>query len=332
MRGSWIFLAAALACAVVTGGCGRATATTEVGTDGVWKRTVAFHGPAPASSPGAAGPGQARMSMSAGPKLEDIIFMPSAAPWTIKKERKENDFIHTATRTLRANETVRQDVVVRGKIKGNPGRVLVNEVTVCEVSPGRIEYREVLHWQGDAPDDRIGAQGEMITAIRNALPTNLVAAANAQDIAQILQRELWGMLFGPGDALISQMLLHPEMAERKIRRRAGIVVEKALAEKFGDTMTAAQRQATARSLVTAMINASDITGKAKTMTDKAPQEEGGSDGSLIPLTFVVKLPGKVVATNGEVDEISGEVYWTLYSEAAAIGDVVLTAVCEVEKR
>jgi hypothetical protein len=43
----------------------------------------------------------------------------------------------------------------------------------------------------------------------------------------------------------------------------------------------------------------------------------------------VKAPGRVVSSNGEVDELTGEVFWGLFSEAAAFKDVVLTAVVEV---
>ena len=41
--------------------------------------------------------------------------------------------------------------------------------------------------------------------------------------------------------------------------------------------------------------------------------------------------GKVIATNGEYDEYTGEVVWPLYSAAAGFEDVVLTATCEVGK-
>jgi hypothetical protein len=36
----------------------------------------------------------------------------------------------------------------------------------------------------------------------------------------------------------------------------------------------------------------------------------------------------VVSSNGEVDDLTGEVFWGLFSEAAGFKDVVLTAVVE----
>ena len=45
--------------------------------------------------------------------------------------------------------------------------------------------------------------------------------------------------------------------------------------------------------------------------------------------FIVKTPGRVVSSNGELDDLTGEVFWALYDDAATFKDVVLTAVVEV---
>jgi hypothetical protein len=54
-----------------------------------------------------------------------------------------------------------------------------------------------------------------------------------------------------------------------------------------------------------------------------------SGGGLTPLMFIVKTPGRVVSSNGETDEFTGEVYWALFPEAASLKDVTLTAVVEL---
>jgi hypothetical protein len=46
--------------------------------------------------------------------------------------------------------------------------------------------------------------------------------------------------------------------------------------------------------------------------------------------FILKTPGRIVSSNGEVDELTGEVFWALFDAAAALQDVVLTAVVEVQ--
>ncbi len=48
--------------------------------------------------------------------------------------------------------------------------------------------------------------------------------------------------------------------------------------------------------------------------------------------FIVKMPGRVVSSNGEVDDLSGEVYWALFPEAASLKNLVLTATCELAQK
>jgi len=239
-----------------------------------------------------------------------------------------------AKRAAAPGETLRQDVVVRGKIKGSPGRLLVNEVTVRPAGPGRVEYREVLHWQGEVPKEITAPQPEMLKALRDTLPPALTTdEAVLRDVALLTQRELYRMLFGPGDLILGYILLHPDLAERRIQQRLGGALLKALEAKFGDRMTLAERRGAARKILTAALAASEVSSKAKSGPEMAAAGGpggGDKDGNApVALTFAVKAPGKVIETNGEYDELSGEIFWTLYPEAAAAGDVVLSAVCEV---
>jgi hypothetical protein len=45
--------------------------------------------------------------------------------------------------------------------------------------------------------------------------------------------------------------------------------------------------------------------------------------------FILKSPGRVVSTNGEVDEFSGDIFLAFFEEAAAFKNLELTAVVEV---
>jgi hypothetical protein len=49
----------------------------------------------------------------------------------------------------------------------------------------------------------------------------------------------------------------------------------------------------------------------------------------VPLSLTVSLPGTILDTNGEIDEVNGEVSWDFYSGAAMIEDLVLTAISGV---
>ncbi|MEP6756738.1 MAG: hypothetical protein ABJA67_14630, partial [Chthonomonadales bacterium] len=51
----------------------------------------------------------------------------------------------------------------------------------------------------------------------------------------------------------------------------------------------------------------------------------------IPLMLTVKLPGKIVSTNGDMDPSSDEIYWATFAVAASFEDITLTAVCDVSK-
>jgi hypothetical protein len=67
-----------------------------------------------------------------------------------------------------------------------------------------------------------------------------------------------------------------------------------------------------------------------TSPDPAAAASAKNDtGGLTPLMFIVKTPGRIVSSNGEIDELSGEAFWALFDPAAAVQDVVMTAVIEI---
>ena len=57
---------------------------------------------------------------------------------------------------------------------------------------------------------------------------------------------------------------------------------------------------------------------------RQPNEAGdllkpiGSEGTTwVALEFAARLPGRIISTNGEYDEVTQKVFWDLYSEAPA---------------
>jgi hypothetical protein len=44
------------------------------------------------------------------------------------------------------------------------------------------------------------------------------------------------------------------------------------------------------------------------------------------------MPGRMVSHNGTLDDLTGEVYWALFPEAAVLKEITLTAVCEVVEK
>src|SRR5205823_1049612 len=111
-------------------------------------------------------------------------------------------------------------------------------------------------------------------------------------------------------------------------------------DSFGVRMSREQRHQTAIRLARQIAtDTSAESGKSEKMGGTAGKTPGTdqmteSFGGMTPaaITLVVKMPGRVVETNGIVDDLTGEVYWTLYPQAALERDVTLRAVFESKPR
>ena len=100
---------------------------------------------------------------------------------------------------------------------------------------------------------------------------------------------------------------------------------RALEQQFGDKMQPAERREVARRLIEAA-----LTSPKLSTPDPAASASPGNSSGLTPLMFIVKPLGRIVSTNGETDDLTGEVFWAFFEEAAAFKDLVLTAVVEVK--
>lgn len=317
-RFSLCLLGGVTAAALLTG-CARSSVTSTVKPDGSWTRKVVYHG-APDDN------GQP----SIGIKLDEAFTLPGGAEWKIKREKTDSEAILTAERTMKPGETLKKDItLLAGKDKKDV--VLVNEVSVKQIAPGRFEYRETLHWTGQKPKEMQTIPPDMLAQVKSALPPALATDANARELMPILVHEIWRVIFGPNEPLLSQMMLHPDLAEHTLSRRGGQAISHALEVKFGDKMTPEARLATTRKIVAALAATTSTMMNSKTNPQAPGGDKPDDQGGFTALTFAVKLPGKIVSTNGETDAINGEVYWALYAQSAALDDVVMTAVCDTNK-
>lgn len=292
-------------------GCARARVTTEIKGGGAWTRTVALTGQEKKEG-----------QMDMGGAIEDAFIVPAGDGWKSRTEKKETDMTTTFERTFAVGAPLKGDL----SIKGDGGKAdLVNEVTVTRVAPKRFEYRETLRWTGEAPKGMNLKEGDL-AELKAVLPKDLATDENARGMAEKMAGLLMPMMFGPNDPLLAIGLLHPDLAERRASQRVGSLMVKALEQQFGDKMTPAQR----REATMKMIETSFSGAKPKQPDPSAgpPSSKGG--GGLTPLMFILKTPGKVISSNGEVDGFTGEVYWALFPPGAALKPVVMTAVVEVE--
>ena len=93
---------------------------------------------------------------------------------------------------------------------------------------------------------------------------------------------------------------------------------------MGDKLSMQERRACVRKIIENITNG--LTQKTNAGADptKAGAKPDFGDAALTALTFSVKLPGKIVSTNGERDDFNREVYWSVYPQAAVLGDVEMT--------
>jgi Uncharacterized conserved protein len=326
-------------------GCARVGALTEVRPDGSLTRTVTLRGPAPAPEGG----------MSLGPKMTDLVDAPGGGAWKVTRATEEMDLVITATREVSGTDAGAgwSDIVVRGEAKKEaqepdapasadsappaPGPVRVtNRVSVRLIAPGRLEYREVFAWQGKRPDGPGAPDAEMNAVFLKGLPPALARdPAVVKALQRSITREMVKVVFGPGEPIMPLLLFHPEYAEYRLRRRLTGAVRAALAESAAGKLTDAERLAAEKQLTEALtrsISARSRAAQANPASPPAADEKKEEDGGPPVALFVrVKMPGKVISTNGEYDEDTGEVIWPLFAEAAGFEDIVLTAVCEVAK-
>lgn len=298
-------LACGVLCLALLSGCSSSRITTEIRPDGSWVRTDVFTGPA------------TKEAGQMGSTLDDVFAVPAGPSWKASEEKKGDNRILTALRTLAAGEVLSGDVSLKG---GKPGELkMINEVRVTRAGPHRFEYRETLHWKTERPD-LITVKPEDIAAIKAALPPALATGENARALANKASDLMIPVMFGPGDPLLAMGLIHPDLAERRARQRLGALMLTALQQQFGDKLGVEERREIARKLI-----ANTLPQRPSTPDPSA----SSSKDSLTPLMFVMRMPGRVVSSNGELDDLSGEVYWALFPEAASIQDVVLAAICEI---
>lgn len=311
------------ACLLALCGCARSLVKTTVNADGSWSRALKFTAAR-----------HDKPDMSAGPSVQDAFALPKDGAWKTRWEKDKDNVTYFADVTLRPGEKQRQDVVVKSK-KGLP--VLVNEATVRETTPGTWEYRETLHWKG-TPDQSIRLDDpETLGQLKTSLPPGMATDANAREIANALTPAVWQALWGPPEPLVSQLILHPDLAENLLELRLGKSLDETLQTKFGGKLTPAQRLDVERNLFTtfaATIKAHGQPDGGDAAPPDDPAKEKGKEKDEVQaaaLTFVVKVPGKVLSTNGEVNPITQEVFWGLYPEAAQNGDIALTATYQLPK-
>ncbi len=256
------------------------------------------------------------------PALEDTFVVPAGSGWKSTDEAKDNNRTLTLERSLPAGGALQGDLSIKSS---EPGKLrLVNQVTVQAAGPHRLEYRETLHRTGPLNKLLDNIHPEDLARLKTHLPPSLATDANARALVDKAEELGVPVLFGPGDPLLALGILHPDLALYRANQRMGLVIMQALEQQFGDKMQPAERHEVARQLIQETLSTAKVSQPDPTAAAPTPTNNSG----LTPLMFIVKPPGKVVSTNGEIDEFTGEIFWAMFEEAASYKDVVMTAVME----
>jgi hypothetical protein len=307
-------LAVSLAAALLAG-CADANVTTIVKADGAWARTLEFR--TDAQSPtGEKG------------NLGKIFDLPKGEGWKSAETVQGKKMVFSAEQTGKAGDARIADLVVKTK-KG--AVALSNEATIREISPGRFEYREVLRWKLQKPKDYLTPDPGQIAVVKAALPADLADDAKVVELLQAAQRGMYRRLLGPGDPLVAQLLLHPRLGVRRLKKDLQENLSATMKDMFGDKIGEAQRAEIARKIV-AVLDVENVQEKAQPKPPGAPAEGGAEaakdEAEFVPLAFTLKVPGKIISANGEIDRAAGEIFWAFYAQSAELEDVVLTATFE----
>lgn len=307
-------------------GCARGVAVTTVNPNGSWTRKITFHGVKPDKNGG-----------KMGQKIEDAFVLPTGAEWKITRHDENDESSVVLERVLMPGQTLNGDITIKSGKKG-AAPVMVNTVRVQQTALGVFRYTETLHWKGE-PVKELTPDADAIAVVKKSLPALLATDVNAREVATRAARVFWRVLFGPGDPLLAELsaaVMQPEMMERKILRRTASDMDRILADKFGAQMNGEQRLTVTRRIVAASLNTVSTKSKSNA-PGSPPQDQNGKDQNgneqynAVALTLSVKMPGHITQTNGERDDLNGDVYWSLYPQAAATGDVSLSATCDTNK-
>lgn len=278
---------------MVLSGCVNTTSATVLGEGGAWTKTVRL-----------ALANQANMAGEEAPDLTSMVDL-AGEGWTVSVEEKEDETVLTATRSFAAGEEA------TFTLKGPGGPVAESRGSV---SGG--DFREVWTYKGPSEEMELTKASEELGGwLAEAAPE--LSAEKRGEVAGLVVRDAWRIMFGPTDPIIG-MFFHPERMERAFKIRIyGVLKDRLTAAGATDAEGAARK--VALSMAATQLSA-QVPG--------APTEEQaeGDDQPMFSLNVVVTAKGKrVEKSNGEVNPVDESVEWSFYPEAAAFEPVVLEA-------
>jgi hypothetical protein len=324
------YLFSLLSLMVILSGCNSLSVETTIHKDGSYTRNLKFV--------------VGKEPMGGAPNLENVFAPLGKKDWSIATKTKDDSLIVEASRKFAKNTVSKGDIAIYKKVevkrrgpgadneKKKPLVLLTNTVTVKELAPGKFEYREVLSWKGkrEKVDWATGKTEADRKKLEGCLPEKIASKANAKKLAQHMASTMNQILFGPGTPMLPQFLMQTELALRKMMIRLGNETVDWLEREFGDKLSDSERIDAVRKILKESGLQERLEDQKAKSQPKGPggakKKEDKDETDLVPMSFAVSVPGKVLESNGEVDRFTGKVYWGVYPQAAAYKDVVLRVV------
>ena len=284
-------------------GCAHTSSESTVNADGSWARTL-------------------KLTVGKGmtdDKWVDIFAMPGA-DWNKSEEIKESEKITTLKRSFKPGEGVVTDIIIREKDVTK----LKNFVTVRKLDGNRIEYYEKIVFTPGTEKAQKDVDS-YIAEMKKIMPAGKATDEDYKVMARKSGTALIRILMGPDDHLFGTLILNPDGAARRLRSKLGVIENKVLTDQLGDKMTQAERD----DVIKKMLATFDSSKFASQKPDPNSDQGSQSQADFVGMSVAVKLPGKIIETNGEIDGYTGEVFWDFASNSAETDVLELRAVCQL---
>ena len=286
-------------------GCSHSSSEVTVNADGSWNRTL-------------------KLTFSKGmgdDKWADIFALPGA-DWSKSEEIKESEKITTLKRNYKSGDGPVTDIIIREKDTTK----LKNFVVVRKLEGNRLEYYEKIVFLAPNEQKQQKELGDYITQMKKIMPAGVATEDDYKVMAKKSGTALIRILVGPDDHLMGTLILNPDGAARRLRTKLGVIENKVLTEQLGTKMSQEQRDDVIKKMLATFDKETMLSSNKPS---SSPDQANQSQADFVGMSVSVKLPGKIIETNGEIDGYTGEVFWDFASNSAESDVLELRAICQL---
>ncbi len=289
-------------------GCARVDNSSVVHPDGSVDRTLVV---AVNNSMGPGGEGQEKVM----PK--SLLTLSPSANWKSEEgQNTQGEDIVTSTMKLAPGQSITDEFVVSDGSDAKASCTTKAE----KLADGSVVYTETWTWKGKA-DEAGSPLAKLEPVMKEKLSAKGISEADQKSMTASTMRVAWRAIFGPGEPLLPMMMTDPNLAIRKLNNR----IAKQLIDDLGKAapaMPGEEKLAVAREVLAGL----DMSQMADPAANAPTPDEGGKQDLMVSILSRVKGPGVLVESDGELDLIESEVFWSMYLEACTYEPVVLRAV------